>query len=615
MLISGNDGSNALQGSGTDDVIYGFDPAGPQAQVSTISATRVASGLTQPLFVSAAADDVNRLFVVEKTGAIKILDLATDTVLDTPFLDLSSQISAAGEGGLLGLAFDRDFAANGFFYVNLTNPNGDTEIRRYHVSPANPNAADPGSATAMITIDQPAFTNHKAGWLGFGPDGFLYAALGDGGGAGDPLGSGQNVESLLGKILRLDVHADAFPEDSTRNYAIPADNPFVGQAGADEIWALGLRNPWRPSFDRATGDFFIADVGQDSWEEIDIGAAGANYGWNPFEGPARFAGSTPSAGNLTFPIYAYDHSVGNSITGGYVYRGESEGLQGQYFFADFIASKVFTLAFNGIAWVPTERTGQIVPNAGTLGSPSSFGEDARGNLYIVDLGGEVFRLTPVVTSADEGDVLRGGDGNDTLFGGSGNDILEGDGGSDTLYGGAGIDVAVYADPRSAFSGARRGDFVQVVATATGERDALFGVERLNFGDGSLALDIDGAAGLTAKLLGAIFGPAFVHDRELAGAGLRLFDSGFSYDQVAGIAAGTYLFGSLAGSHSNAAFVSYVFQNVAGRAPTTDERAFYMGLLESGVESQASLGVLAAESALNQQNIGLVGLQQSGLEYV
>ena len=271
MLIVGNDGSNTLLGGAADDVIYGFDPNGPQAQVSTIAANRLASGLTQPLFATAPPGDLDRLFVVEKTGAIRILDLTGGSVLPTPFLDVSSQISAAGESGLLGLAFDPGFAGNGFFYVNLVNRSGDTEIRGYHVSSSNPHVADPG-ASLVITIDQPGFTNHKAGWLGFGPDGYLYAALGDGGGAGDPLGSGQDIESLLGKMLRLDVSADAFPADPNRNYASPADNPFVGIAGADEVWALGLRNPWRASFDRATGELFIADVGQGTWEEIDIGA-------------------------------------------------------------------------------------------------------------------------------------------------------------------------------------------------------------------------------------------------------------------------------------------------------------------------------------------------------
>jgi Ca2+-binding RTX toxin-like protein len=214
--------------------------------------------------------------------------------------------------------------------------------------------------------------------------------------------------------------------------------------GADEIFALGLRNPWRNSFDRGLGDFYIADVGQNQWEEINLGQNGANYGWPVFEGPAIFAGGTPTGGSAVPPIYAYDHSVGQSITGGYVYRGESEGLHGQYFFADFVQGKVFTLRFNGSTWVATDRTSQIQTTAGSINNPSSFGEDALGNLYVTDFDGEVYRLSPVVVSADQADVLHGLDGDDLLFGGSGNDILDGGSGADTLIGGPGTDTADYS---------------------------------------------------------------------------------------------------------------------------------------------------------------------------
>ena len=443
-LIVGNDASNSLQGTAGADVIYGYNPDGPQSNASTITATRVASGLNQPVFAGAPAGDPGRLFIVEKSGLIKVLDLNTGQVLATPFLDVSGQVLTDNERGLLGLAFDPNYASNGLFYVYLINTSGNTEIRSYHVS-ANPNVADAASATPIITVPQPAASNHKAGWLGFGPDGYLYAALGDGGGGGDTFHSGQNINDLLGNILRLDVHGDAFPGDATRNYAIPADNPFVGTVGADEIFAFGLRNPWRNSFDRALGTFYIADVGQDHWEEINIGQKGANYGWNTFEGPDLFAGGDPlTGGPAVAPIYAYDHTVGHSITGGYVYRGEGEALQGQYFFADFIQNKVFTLRFNGSSWVATERTSQIVPDVGMVNSPSSFGEDARGNLYLVDFGGEIFKLTPMVASADQADILRGLGGNDMLFGGSGNDTLEGGPGADMLIGGPGMDTADYS---------------------------------------------------------------------------------------------------------------------------------------------------------------------------
>ena len=271
---------------------------------------------------------------------------------------------------------------------------------------ANPNVADAASATPIITVPQPDASNHKAGWLGFGPDGYLYA-VGDGGGVGDTFHTGQNINDLLGNVLRLDVHGDAFPGDATKNYAIPADNPFVGTAGADEIFAYGLRNPWRNSFDRALGTFYIADVGQDHWEEINIGQKGANYGWNTFEGPDLYPGRSThgrAGGGADLRVRSHRRAFDHRRN---VYRGEGEALQGQYFFADFIQNKVFTLRFNGSSWVATERTSQIIPDVGTVNSPSSFGEDARGNLYLVDFGGEIFKLTPMVASSDQADIFVG----------------------------------------------------------------------------------------------------------------------------------------------------------------------------------------------------------------
>jgi glucose/arabinose dehydrogenase len=438
-LIVGDDDTNVLRGTTGRDLIYGFDPEGPQGEVTAIAATRVASGVDVPLFVASPPGDLERLFVVSKHGTIDILDLQSGTMLPAPFLDVRTEISSAGEKGLLGLAFDPDFATNGHFYVNLINTAGDTEIRRYQVSSTNPDRADPASETLTIRIDQPDANNHKAGWLGFGPDGYLYAALGDGGGAGDPDNNAQNADSLLGKLLRLDVSADEFPADPDRNYSIPSDNPFASGPGADEIYALGLRNPWRPSFDRGLGDFFIADVGQARWEEVNIGALGANYGWKRFEGNSLFSPETPLSSPATFPIYAYDHSVGESITGGYVYRGSSEGLQGHYFFGDFITGKIFTLHFDGTNWNAVDRTAQITPDVGSISQISSFGEDGAGNLYVVDLGGEIFRLTPQVVSADLGDTINGGSGDDLIFGGSGDDVVAGGIGNDELHGGNGAD--------------------------------------------------------------------------------------------------------------------------------------------------------------------------------
>jgi hypothetical protein len=341
------------------------------------------------------------LFIVEKNGVIRILRLDTQQLLPTPFLNLTGQIATSGEQGLLGLAFHPDFSLNGFFYVNVINLNGDTEIRRYQVS-SDPNVADPATVLLILTIDQPAGrTNHKAGWLGFGQDGFLYAALGDGGGGGDPDENAQNLNSLLGKMLRLDVDApDAFPGDSNRNYAIPANNPFVGAIpGADEIWALGLRNPWRPSFDRGTGDFYIADVGQGAKEEVNASTSasgagmGINYGWDIMEGSLCFEPMIGcSMGGLALPVVEYDHSAGAcSITGGYVYRGAAvAALQGTYFYADFCAGFVrsFRLA-NGMA---TEQADWMALRPG--GNITSFGEDAAGELYIMTQQGGLFRIVP-----------------------------------------------------------------------------------------------------------------------------------------------------------------------------------------------------------------------------
>jgi glucose/arabinose dehydrogenase len=437
-LVVGDDGANVRTGGGGDDLIYGWNPNGPQGSVSAISATRVATGLSAPDVVASAPGDPGRLFIGQRDGKIIALDLVTGQL--STFLDIGSTITTIGEGGLIGLAFDPNFAQNGFLYVNVTNPNDDTEIRRYQVS-GNPNQADPASGTLLLRVDQPdGLTNHKGGWIEFGSDGDLYIALGDGGGGGDPSETGQNINDLLGNILRIDVNGDAFPDDPTRNYAIPADNPFVGVTGADEIWAFGLRNPFRNGFDRGLGDLYIADVGQSSFEEIDLGVKGGNYGWDVFEGNAPFESGPLTGGSSISPIFAYGRSVGTTVIGGYVYRGQSEGLHGEYFYADAGNGHVFTLHNNAGTWTSTDRTAQITPNAGAINAPVGFGQDALGNLYIVDLDGDVFRLTPSGTSADQGDNLSGGGGNDMIFGGSGGDALYGGTGNDTLYGGLGNDT-------------------------------------------------------------------------------------------------------------------------------------------------------------------------------
>jgi glucose/arabinose dehydrogenase len=446
-LLTGNDGADSIQGGAADDLIYGYDPSGPQGNVDSISGIRVATGLDQPLFTASPPGDLNRLFVVEKTGAIRVLDLASGQVGAEPFLDLSGQISIEGERGLLGFAFHPDFAQNGYFYVNLIRLDGSAEIRRYQVSAADPDRADASSGETVVVIEQSSpytFYSHKAGWLGFGPDGYLYSAIGDGGSGSDPHNSAQNLDSLLGKMLRLDVDADAFPADPTRNYSVPADNPFTGIAGADELWALGLRNPWRASFDRALGELFIGDVGEVDWEEVNIGQAGANYGWRIYEGLEEYLPAEPSGGTLTAPVHVYEHFEREmrSITGGYVYRGPAEGLHGDYFFADFMTGQVYSLDFDGSSWVATERTGQIALDAGSIDNPVSFGEDGAGSLYVVDFDGDIFRLMPDVSSADRADLLRGLGGDDMLFGGSGDDTLQGGDGDDELQGGRGANHLV-----------------------------------------------------------------------------------------------------------------------------------------------------------------------------
>lgn len=496
--IFGDDASNLLTGTGGADLIYGFDPNGPQGDVAAIKATRVADGLTQPLFATAAPNDPGRLFLVEKGGLIKILDLETGTVAAKPFLDVSGEIDTLGERGLLGLTFHPDYATNGKFYVNLINPAFDTEIREYQVS-ANPGRADPESGRLILTIDQPEAQNHKAGWIDFGKDGFLYIATGDGGGGNDPNNNAQNLDSLLGKMLRIDVNGGS-PGDPDHNYAIPADNPFVGTAGADdEIWAYGLRNPFRDSFDRGTGDLYIADVGQNAWEEINLGEAGANYGWRPYEGPVDNPAVPDelSANGVTFPIYSYNHDNGDrSITGGYVYRGGSEGLHGQYVFADFASGRIWTLSDASGEWVRTERTDQIFPPGTDRPTRfSSFGEDAEGNLYIVSIQGDVYRLDPQAVSADRADTLAGGAGDDRIYAGSGDDLAQGGAGADTLNGMDGADTLEGGTGGDALYGGVGFDWASYGSASAGVTASLVNAER-NRGDAEddVLVDIEALSG-------------------------------------------------------------------------------------------------------------------------
>jgi glucose/arabinose dehydrogenase len=388
---------------------------------------RVATGLSRPVFLTAPPGDSNRVFVVEQhSGRIEILQRSDWSLNDDPFLDLSG-LSTGSEQGLLGLAFHPDYATNGFFYVYITDPT--SRVLRFQVS-AMADVANAASEAQVMEFSQPS-SNHNGGWIGFGSDDYLYIATGDGGGGNDDdaghtpgIGNGQDItNNLLGKILRIDVDNDDFPMDLDQNYGIPAGNPFVGMAGDDEIWVYGLRNPWRPSFDRGTGDFYIADVGQGHCEEVSLQLAasdgGENYGWRLREGVI----ATPAAGiggslaGKVDPIMDYPHPAtagsepcsapgagftGRSITGGYVYRGPIAELAGRYFFADFYGTSLWSLVFDGS--LTSEFDGDnytdlsdhagdpgFTPDVGSFGNISSFGEDSDANLYVLDLvDGEVF---------------------------------------------------------------------------------------------------------------------------------------------------------------------------------------------------------------------------------
>jgi len=374
----------------------------PVVSAQTPLAVEVAaSGLAGPLAIAHAPGDYGRLFVVERPGSIRVLK--SGGPLPTPFLDISSIVeSLQGERGLLGLAFHPDFATNGWFFVNYTRqPDGATVVARYKVSAGNPDVADPASALTIITIPQP-FDNHNGGDLKFGPDGFLYIGLGDGGLGGDPFENGQNLAQLLGKFLRIDVNASTVAAP----YAVPTTNPFLSTPGArPEIWSLGWRNPWRYSFDRLTGDLWVGDVGQEHREEVDLeapGAGGLNYGWRCIEGDlcTNYSGSTCTCPNPAFtpPIYVYPHDSSECcIIGGCVYRGAAiPDLRGAYFYSDFCSQRIFSIRWNGTSvFGKKEHTAELAPPPPLVSALiASFGEDAAGELYFCTLLGDVFKIVP-----------------------------------------------------------------------------------------------------------------------------------------------------------------------------------------------------------------------------
>jgi glucose/arabinose dehydrogenase len=388
-------------------IFFGFCIAACPSLVAAapdLQLERLISGLDSPVAITHAGDGTGRLFITLQGGQILIFD--GRQLLPAPFLDLGPLITSGGERGLLSVAFHPNYAANGFLYVNYTDLNGDTVVSRYRVS-ADPNSVDNASATVVLTVPQP-FSNHNGGQLKFGPDGYLYIGMGDGGSGGDPDNNAQNLNSLLGKILRVDVDAGPL-------YAIPPDNPFVGNLNAKpEIWALGLRNPWRFSFDRLAGDLFIADVGQNNYEEVNFQQAnsvgGENYGWRLMEANHCYNPSTGcNDGSLTLPIIEYDHSLGScSITGGYRYRGSSyPGLTGIYFYADFCSGKIWGASQDASGnWTAEE----LLDTDLTI---TTFGEDEEGDLYLAHFSstdGTIYKIieTPPPTTGGGGGGGGGG---------------------------------------------------------------------------------------------------------------------------------------------------------------------------------------------------------------
>jgi glucose/arabinose dehydrogenase len=369
-------------------------PSGPSADNGSFKFTRIASGLQSPVYVTDAGDGSGRLFIVEQAGRIRVVK--NGVLLPAPFLDIRSLVASGGERGLLSVAFHPQFKTNGVFVVDYTRASntpadvGDTVIARYAVTSPLSDVADRNSGQALLIINQPQ-PNHNGGLVKFGPDGHLYIGMGDGGGGGDvgsghaPEGNGQSLKTLLGKILRIDIGA-------TGPYTVPADNPNLGAGARREIWAYGLRNPWRFSFDRAAGDLYIADVGQNAWEEIDFQPAsstgGVNYGWPVWEGNHRYRSGVALGGD-TRPIAEYGHVNGAcSVTGGYVYRSvKIPALSGFYIFGDYCNGHLWTLVKFGGVW----RLSSLRDTSYVI---SSFGEDSAGELYLVDLNGAVYRFDP-----------------------------------------------------------------------------------------------------------------------------------------------------------------------------------------------------------------------------
>jgi glucose/arabinose dehydrogenase len=405
--VAGNGGSaggNGTAGTAGAGGATGGDPlkdcgVAANPRVPELALTEVVGGLERTIFLAQPRGDTARLFVVEKAGRIRII--RDGTLVQTPFLTVPNVSERGGEMGLLGLAFHPDYATNGRFYVYYSTVQGGPHVSRIaeYSASSNPDVADAASARVLLEIAQPQ-DNHNGGNLAFGADGYLYIAVGDGGGGGDnhgPIGNGQNLGTLLGKILRIDV--DGTGSGSAGAYAVPSGNAALDGA-LPEIWSYGLRNPWRFSFDACTADMYIGDVGQGDLEEVDFepaGTAGRNYGWRLMEGDACYnpdTGCNAAAQNLVLPVATYDHGVGQSITGGYVYRGATiPDLRGTYLYADYQSARFFALRMQGgsVAQAQLEITDNINPG-GDVGGIASFGQDSAGALYVVAFGGTVYRI-------------------------------------------------------------------------------------------------------------------------------------------------------------------------------------------------------------------------------
>ena len=571
-----------------------------------------ASGFSLPVGIEHAGDGSGRLFVVEQGGRIRIV--RAGQVLATPFLDLAGIVQAGGEQGLLGLAFHPDYAANGRFFVYYNKPpaitgnaGSDIVIARYLRSAGDPDGADPASGAVLLTIPHPDATNHNGGKIAFGPDGYLYIAVGDGGGGGDPFNAAQNLNDLRGKILRIDVNSGS-------PYAIPPTNPFVNRAGArGEIFAYGLRNPWRFSFDRLTGDLVIADVGQGAWEEVDFIAAGSpggqNFGWSVFEGTHCFNPSTNCslAGHVP-PIleYGHDSSGGFSITGGYRYRGRNfRELFGHYVYGDYVSGRLWAAEqVAGGSWATTQ--------VGSLTSVSTFGEDEEGELYAANhTAGTILRFAPPDT---DGDGMS--DAFESQFFGSataGDPAADGDGdGIPNLHeyrertDPALKDNDVFANARL-FAMQQYRDFLAREAEPGG---LAFWTEQVSGGARSPGQVIEsffsspefqGTIAPVERLYFAYF--LRVPDYSGLNYWIGQYRTGMSLESISNHFAQSPEFSNRYGTLSNAQFVELVYNNVLGRAPDPGGRAFWTGELDAGARTRGQVMLGFSESPEYRANSG------------